>query len=177
MSRRKVTSENECPICGGVIWGKGKKVLIEGAKMTVCNACAQHGIKIKPNIQRIQQKTSLPKKPSKPTYKTSSFKPKDDFDEFELVADYADRIRKARIKSNLSQELFAQKIHEKVSLMKRIETGKAKPTISLAKKIEKTYNISLLQKNMAQEEINYKSYIKRGSRSSLGDIAFIKKRK
>ena len=176
MSQKKKTNESECPICGGLIWGRGQKVLIEGAKMTVCNACAQHGSKIKSSASRVRQKKDFPKKTSKPTYKTPSYKPKDDFDEFELVSDYADRIRKTRIKSKLSQELFAQKLHEKVSLLKRIETGKAKPTIPLAKKIEKTYNITLLQKS-SQEEVNYKSYVKRGSGSSLGDIAFIKKRK
>ena len=176
MSQKKKTTGNECPICGGIIWGRGQKVLIEGAKMTVCNACAQHGTRIKSGAPKNMQKREVSKKPSKPTYNTPSYKPKDNFDELELVADFAERIRNARIKSKLSQELFAQKLHEKLSLMKRIETGKAKPTIPLAKKIEKTYNITLLQKS-SQEEINYKSYVKRGSGSSLGDIAFIKKRK
>ena len=27
--------DKECPICGGIIWGKGQNVLIEGAKMIV----------------------------------------------------------------------------------------------------------------------------------------------
>ncbi|GAG90516.1 unnamed protein product, partial [marine sediment metagenome] len=35
--------DKECPICGGIIWGKGQKVLLEGAKITVCDNCAQHG--------------------------------------------------------------------------------------------------------------------------------------
>ena len=39
--------EKDCPICGGKIWGRGEKVLIEGAKITVCQSCAQYGIKIK----------------------------------------------------------------------------------------------------------------------------------
>ncbi|GAJ04991.1 unnamed protein product, partial [marine sediment metagenome] len=35
--------DKECPICGGKIWGKGQKVLIEEAKITVCQSCAQYG--------------------------------------------------------------------------------------------------------------------------------------
>ncbi len=46
---KKISSqfEKECPICGGKIWGRGQKVLIEGAKITVCQSCAQYGVKIK----------------------------------------------------------------------------------------------------------------------------------
>ena len=38
--------DNQCPICDGIIWGKGQKVLIEGAKITVCQSCAQYGKRI-----------------------------------------------------------------------------------------------------------------------------------
>ena len=46
---KKIASdyEKECPICGGKIWGRGVKVLLEGAKITVCQSCAQFGVKIK----------------------------------------------------------------------------------------------------------------------------------
>lgn len=177
MSHKKNTSGNECPICGGVIWGRGQKVLIEGAKMTVCDSCAQHGTKIRSSPSKKKPSpTSSPKKEGSSPKQTPYVKAKEDTEEQELVSDYANRIRNARMKSKLNQEKFAAKLHEKVSLIKRIETGKAQPTIQLAKKIEQTYGITLLQKTN-QEEINYKSYIKRGSGSSLGDIAFIKKKK
>ncbi|GAI53951.1 unnamed protein product, partial [marine sediment metagenome] len=50
--------EKECPICGGKIWGRGEKVIIEGAKITVCQSCAQFGVKIKskPNITATSKK-------------------------------------------------------------------------------------------------------------------------
>ena len=44
--------DKECPVCGGIIWGKGINVLIEGAKITVCRVCAQFG-------KRIREKISL----------------------------------------------------------------------------------------------------------------------
>ncbi|MHA1283446.1 MAG: multiprotein bridging factor aMBF1 [Promethearchaeota archaeon] len=170
---------NECPICGGIIWGKPKVVLIEGTKMQVCQACAQYGTKIKssPPIQpkktittpKIRvKKSTLPKKPK--------FKIPDTLEDLELVSDYAERIRNTRLKLKLNQEQFANKIHEKVSLIKRIEGGKAKPTLKLAKKIEDTYGIKLLQKS-DEIEVNYKSYLKKKGGTSLGDIAFIKKKK
>ena len=47
MAKRGLNNEfNDCPVCGGKIWGRGQKVLLEGAKITVCQSCAQHGKKI-----------------------------------------------------------------------------------------------------------------------------------
>ena len=166
----------ECPVCGGLIWGRGQKVIIEGAKMTVCDSCAQYGKKIP-----CKTKTSFSGKTSYSKGKTQSRKPTRKYDRFkielELVPDYAKRIRKARNRLNLNQEKFAQKLHEKASLIRRIESGKAKPTIELAKKMEKTYNITLLHKP-EEAEINYKHHLKKAEGGSwLRDIASIKKKK
>ena len=164
--------EKECPICGSLLWGKGQKVLIEGAKITVCQACAKHGKKIidKPiyhGNNRQNPKQTIPKK----TYR----RPLEE-SEKELVLDYAKRIRDAWARNNLSQEQFAQKINEKPSLIRRLEANKAKPTVQLAKKMEETYNIILL-KEADDIEVNTSQFMKKSTSSSLGDIAFIKKKK
>lgn len=169
----------ECPVCGGIIWGKPKAVLIEGVKMNVCQACAQFGKKIKSASSNIPKKINIalninkktPKSPKKIRYHVQ-----DDMEDLELVPDYSDRIKNVRLKLKLNQEQFAGKIHEKVSLIRRIESGKAKPTLKLAKKIEDTYKIRLLQKS-DEIEVNYKAFLKRKRGTSLGDIAFIKKKK
>ena len=54
-----------------------------------------------------------------------------------FAGDYAKRIKNARTNSKLNQEQFAQKLNEKPSLLRRIESGKVEPTIKLAEKIEK----------------------------------------
>ncbi|TFG19006.1 MAG: TIGR00270 family protein, partial [Promethearchaeota archaeon] len=134
MSRKRTNDlDKECPICGSLIWGKGVRVLIEGAKITVCQACAQHGEKIikkKPS----QFKSSKPKSSST----TSLPKYQKDLNEnLEIVEDYDERIRKVRQRLNLNQDQFANKLNEKPSLLRRIESKKAKPTIKLARKIER----------------------------------------
>jgi len=177
MSKKKHNEfDRECPICGGIIWGKGEKVLIEGAKITVCQNCAQHGIKI-----QTEPKTTNAKKFSTdrlPVISKKIIKNKDDFLEtqLEVVPDYAIKIKKARNDNNLTQEQFALKLHEKESLIRKIEAGKVEPNLELAKKIEKTYNINLLQKP-DEQIVNYKEYLKKSTGTSLGDIAFIKKKK
>jgi putative transcription factor len=173
-SRRTNNLDRECPICGSLIWGKGVKVLIEGAKITVCQNCAQHGKKL---IKKQQSQF----KPSKVKTHSSSTSPKfrkEINEDLEIVEDYDKRIRKVRQKLNLNQDQFANKLNEKPSLIRRIESGKAKPTIKLARKIEKVYEITLIKTNESIDSTpQLNEYMKKKTGSSLGDIAFIKKRK
>ncbi|MFX1315181.1 MAG: multiprotein bridging factor aMBF1 [Promethearchaeota archaeon] len=174
MSKKGISKfDRECPICGGVIWGKGQNVLLEGARIYVCQSCAQNGTTIydSPTIKKSDYT------PSKARSKKFSDK-KDIVDEFEIVTDYAKRIKNARNSKNLNQDQFAQKLNEKPSLLKRIETGKMEPTIKLAKKIEQTFKIKLLKKvDEIEASIQSNQYMKKKSSHSLGDIAFIKKKK
>jgi len=168
--------DKECPICGGIIWGKGQKVLIEGAKITVCQSCAQYGKKVqdKPKMYEV-------KKPSYMKQKSPTKKPisrKDNIDGIEVVPDFANRIRKARNANGLNQDQFAQKLNEKPSLIRRIEAGKVEPTIKLAKKIEQVYQIKLLKKmDDIDPSVQSSKYMKKSTGTSLGDIAYIKKKK
>ena len=168
--------EKECPICGGKIWGRGEKVLIEGAKITVCQSCAQFGVKIK-----IKPKISTRGKDFYPKPKSSikkAVRPREIEDSVEIVSDYVERIRKARNSRGLNQDQFAQKLNEKPSLLRRIEAGKAEPTIKLAKKIEDVYNIKLIkQVDEIEPSAKQSQYMKKASGSSLGDIAYVKKKK
>ncbi len=168
--------DKECPICGSIIWGKGQRVLLEGAKITVCFNCAQHGIKIqKPPIStQTKKKYSYDKKPSS---KRQVVK-KDFIDDFEINPDYAKKIRNKRNSLGLNQDQFAQKLNEKPSLLRRIEAGKAEPTIKLAKKIEDIYKIKILKKtDEIEANVQNNKFMKKSTGTSLGDIAFIKKKK
>ncbi|MFX0069941.1 MAG: multiprotein bridging factor aMBF1 [Candidatus Hermodarchaeota archaeon] len=170
--KKNFDSVDECPICGGKIWGKGQKVIIEGAKLKVCQSCAQYGTKIVSNIPKDKISTIKSRRPTKkPKYSSkNALEPS-----LELVPDFAKRVRNSRVKANLNQEQFAQKLNEKPSLIRRIESG-FEPTIKLAKKIENVFNITLLTES-DKIEINTDKYMKKSSGTSLGEIAFIKKKK
>ncbi len=168
--------DKECPICGSIIWGKGQRVLLEGAKITVCHNCAQHGIKIQkpPMSKHIKKSYSHNKKshPKRPMLK------KPNVDELEIIQDYAKKIRNVRSSLGLNQDQFAQKLNEKPSLLRRIEAGKVEPTIKLARKIENVYKIKILKKTTEIEaKVESNKYMKKSSGTSLGDIAFIKRKK
>ncbi|MFX1344197.1 MAG: multiprotein bridging factor aMBF1 [Promethearchaeota archaeon] len=167
--------DKECPVCGGIIWGRGQRVLLEGAKITVCDNCAQHGTKIYKPINNIQKK-NIGQIRSKTAPKKQSFKP-NGIEELEIVIDYAKRIRNVRNNLRLNQDQFAQKLNEKPSLLRRIEAGKVEPTIKLAKKIQEMYKIKLLKKlDETEFRVQETKFMKKSTGSSLGDIAFIKKK-
>ena len=168
--------DKECPVCGSIIWGKGQKILLEGAKITVCHNCAQHGTKIRkpPTITQTKKISSSDR--SKPP-KRQVLK-KDKIDEWELIPEFAKKIRNIRSSLRLNQDQFAQKLNEKPSLIRRIEAGRVEPTIKLAKKIEDVYRIKILRKvDEIDANVTNNKYIKKSSGTSLGDIAFIKKKK
>jgi putative transcription factor len=168
--------EKDCPICGGIIWGRGQNVLIEGAKITVCQSCAQYGVKIKniPSLSdNIKQSYAMSESPAKKKVYNREID-----NGLEIVEDYVTRIKNARNSRGLNQDQFAQKLNEKPSLLRRIEAGKVEPTIKLAKKIEQVYEITLVKKvDEIEPSLPQTKYMKKSSSSSLGDIAFVKKRK
>lgn len=164
--------DKECPICGSIIWGKGQRVLLEGAKITVCHNCAQHGTK----IQKPPNSTLIKKSYQKPQKKQGL--KKDIVDNLDIIPDYAKKIRNKRDSLGLNQDQFAQKLNEKPSLLRRIEAGKVEPTIKLAKKIEEVYNLKLLKiSDEIEANLQDTKFMKKSTGASLGDIAFIKKKK
>ncbi|MHA1723563.1 MAG: multiprotein bridging factor aMBF1 [Promethearchaeota archaeon] len=176
MPKKKPTSEEICPICGGIIWGKGQKVLLEGAKITVCQNCAQYGKKIASTPQ-----TKLPKNygQSKTIFKLkpqSRGSPPPDEISIEIVPDFAKKIHHARMKKNLSQDKLAHQIQEKVSLIRRIEAGKIEPPLKVAEKLENVLGIKLMRETK-EMPVDYRKFLKKSKGTSLGDIAFIKKKK
>jgi len=141
----------------------------------VCDNCAQYGTKIhnsdsKNSRKRQYQKTyqSSPKKKIRRTQEIETL---------EIVSDFASKIKNVRNKLRLNQDQFAQKINEKPSLLRRIEIGKVEPTVKLARKIEDTYKIRLLQKTTSSDMNILENKLKKKTHgSALGDIAFVKKK-
>jgi putative transcription factor len=150
--------------------------MIEGANLTVCNQCAKHGtivhketkpktLTLKPKI-RLQPLKIQTKKPSETTVDTS----------LELVENFDQRIRQAREKFGLSHEELGKKINEKVSLLKKIETGKMTPDNKLAAKLEYALRIKLLVR-ATEEKVPQTKIPKPASRElTLGDLIQLNKK-
>ena len=92
----------------------------------------------------------------------------------ELVEDFNVVVRKARESKGWTREELGAKIYEKVSVINRIETGKMEPDAKLAKKLEKTLNITLIEKYDDMDLESFKSSA--SGPNTLGSIVKIKRR-
>ena len=150
-----------CDLCGGPIQGKPINVDVDGAEMLLCLPCYTR-------LSRSGRARRLPppRKPSKP--KRVQRRPLVDL--YDLVEDYYERIRSAREEKGWTTSVLAQKLRVSESLIKKIEAGKVKPSMDLARRIERVLNIKILEPVVEEE-----AYYGYGDEDhlTLGDIVVV----
>ena len=157
-----------CEICGRPIKGIAYKIIVDGTEMIVCSDCAK---KYGKKVEAIPV-NKLYKSRKK---KFSRRKMKRNIAEWEVIEDFAERIKIARDNMGLSRDVLAQMIREKESTLRRIESGTLEPTIELAKKLERVLRIKLLEPasgEMEEELFDYED-----TNLTLGDIVRFKSKK
>ena len=150
-----------CELCGKVD-ERLNRALIEGVELNVCAGCSKFG------------KILAPVKRYSPKEQHSMAKASEEKEEkIELlVENYADIIKKMRESMGLSQKDFASSINEKESTLHKIETGNLYPDLSLAKKLEKTLRVKLIEEHEERRESIKKN---KEDGFTLGDFIKIKK--
>ena len=136
----------QCELCGATVAGPGKKVRVEGADLQVCMACARYGDRGAGAPRgdaavRPVNPLGLPRGPSRPSSgSTTAMSPVG-----ELVDDYGERIRVARVEKGMTTKDLALATKERDLLIKKIEKGglRARGRRS-ASRIEKVLGIRLL---------------------------------
>jgi len=141
--------------------------------MIACSECAKLGSgywedkpKRRPKtITKPQVKISIPRKKQVPTVSEA----------LELVSDFGLRIRRAREGLGLSHEDFGRKIGEKVSVLRKIESGKMTPALMLAEKLEHSLKIKLLVPSSEPKAPS--AALSKPREITLGDVVRLKERK
>jgi putative transcription factor len=132
----------QCEMCGATIKGPPKTVRIEGAELDVCGQCAKYGTEVQ------KQNKPDPRKggPVTRTVATPARRKRDVLDmiEGEIVDDYGERIRKARMERGLSQKDLAMELKEKELLIKKIEKGDLIPEDDVRIRLERALSIRLI---------------------------------
>jgi len=132
-------------VCGRQIVGKPNRVIIEGAKMTTCATCAKLGSGYwKPEAVSFGQPAE---KLTKRVASVGSFRreiPVRGPEDLEVTEEYASPVRQARERLGLSQEDLGKRIGEKVSVIRKVESGKMVPDHELAGKLEHVLRVRLL---------------------------------
>jgi len=164
-----------CEVCGRRIMGPPYKAMIEGAKMLVCAECAKLGsvyweAKTEPRMKkvskRLPQPVLAPRRQPSLTVEES----------LELVDDFGAKVRQAREKLGMSHEDLGKKISEKVSVLRKIESGKMTPDNLLTEKLQHALKIKLLVP-VSEPKVPSTLASSRPSAPTLGDIATVRKEK
>ncbi len=94
---------------------------------------------------------------------------------YEVVPDYAERVRRARERLGMSQEELAIRVKERVNVIKRIEAGTLVPTVDLARRLEKVLGIKLLEPVVEEDfGVGGGGRRRRDFELTLGDIVEIR---
>lgn len=143
-----------CEICGVEIRGTAYKVVIDGATLIACRKCALRNPSAVVGYVSPQPRTGGGPRRATPRVPVVRRMPRYTVVE-EIVDDYAERIKEARERMGLTREVLAAMIGEKVSTIRRIESGRLAPTIQLARKLERVLKIKLVEVHEEGEEYGY----------------------
>jgi putative transcription factor len=129
-----------CEMCGHP--NGSNKVNVEGVIMQTCQICSKYGTVI------LREQAPLTNFQPIKKFKPKSYKAP----EMKITDNFHTKIRNSRNNRNLTQEQFATMLTEKQSIIQKLELGTFTPSINLAKKIEKTLNIKLLEQDNYESE-------------------------
>lgn len=143
-----------CEICGEE--KELVKAIVEGSLLEVCGECSKFGNII--IVKKIQGEERPVKKQT--------------IDIINIInPDYPKLIKESREKLGLKQKELALKINEKESVIHKLETGSLQPTILLARKLERTLSINLIE--LYQD--TYDSLNLKDDKLTIGDILRLRK--
>ena len=91
------------------------------------------------------------------------------------MKNFGSHIRKARREAGLSHEDLGKKVREKISVLRKIETGRMTPNHLLAKKLEHALQVRLLVP--PSEPKVSRAHLPKPHEVTLGDIVRLKKEK
>lgn len=138
-----------CEICGSPIYGKAKKVLIDGVPMLVCQACANLSsteiVEEKTTkVERVQRRRVITKRRREYSSPLN--------EDLTLIDNYGERIRTAREEMGMSLEELSRKSGLKASYLRNIENQRMKPTLGESRILEHILDITILTKTPDYED-------------------------
>ena len=135
---------------------------IEGIELNTCQECSQFGTVLTKPVE-----SGTAKQQPKQVAKQQRPFPVEEPVTQVIVADYALLIKKSREARGLTQEEFAKKINEKISLVHNLESGRFKPSIELARKLEHFLRIRLIEEYDEKKDHSAK---RRDDGLTIGDV-------
>lgn len=150
-----------CEMCGGD--GPLKKTKVEGTTLKLCEDCQSVGDVVESSSGTVTRSRSSSSSRSRTNRSSGGGK--------ELAPDAGKRVKRAREDSGLSVSDLADRLKEKDSVVRRIESGKLTPDRSLARKLERKLDVDLYEEapEVAQQAGT------EASEATIGDVADVRK--
>lgn len=123
---------SSCEVCGRSSSAL-QRVSIEGSLLLVCPSC----------LSRLGSRAVIVREEKK-AVERRVVKAKGGLEGFDLAADFGERVRRAREARGWSEAALAQRLRVGVDVIRRIESGKFKPPLQLARSIERVLKVKLL---------------------------------
>ena len=181
--KKIITKKEEqyfCDICGEELFGRSRKISVEGAVLDVCERCAPLGKPYTPptraTASRPSFRTQQPRvaRSSSPRIARVTTLPKS-YEELELVDGFGKKIREARERSGMTQAELGTRVKERLSILQKIELEKMKPNTDLCASLEHVLRITLLSPRKEIPITTVKADKVDGL--TLGDIVKLKRKK
>ncbi len=158
----------QCDLCGKET-DELFEVFIEGSRLHVCKDCAKYG-KI---IRKIPTGKEDNEHNSVKSFKRR--KPREEDKLYYFIDNFGKVVELARLKRGLRQKDLARMLGIKESLLHSIETSSIEPSVPLAKKIEKTLSVKIMQE-ASPVDVSKTFEDKHSSSLTLGDFVKVRKR-
>ncbi|MDD5502048.1 MAG: multiprotein bridging factor aMBF1 [Candidatus Thermoplasmatota archaeon] len=157
-----------CEVCGKNT--STRRVVIDGVEMSVCVSCAKFGKESAPGqVAGASARAMIQQIMAKPTRSQDIYSKITD----ELVSDYGQRVREARIAKHLEIKDVGKAINEKHTVLLKIEEGSMRPNDELVKKLERLLEIKL---KTTETPIAPQRTFGAASGMTLGDFIKVKKK-
>jgi len=168
-----------CEMCGRPIRRRDSKVVyIEGARLVLCPQCYSRVAKraVKEEVRSVTTKR-IDTLRTHTNVRKPARKGGPRLENYEVVEDYARRVREARERLGWTQRTLAEAVRESENVIKRIESGRLTPTMELAMRLEKVLGIKLLEPVVDSDFTGSLGGLGNPSKElTLGDIVSIRRR-
>jgi putative transcription factor len=154
-----------CESCGRQIQGRPFRAEVDGVEMELCLSCYTR-------MSSSGRARPLREKPAaRPRQFGRARARVVGMEALDLVPDYAYRIQRAREERGWPPSVLASKLRISEALLRKIESGKYKPPIDLARRMESILKVKLLVPSEEPEEYGGEA----PTDITLGDIVVIRR--
>lgn len=133
-----------CEMCGREVPAL-RRAIVEGTMMSVCGNCVKFGVE---QAGQANEVTGRSRVTQSLDARAKRAQPRDIYagNETELVLDYGERVKKARMERGISVDDLGKKLNERVAILHKVESGSYHPDDGLVIKLEKEFGIKLKEK-------------------------------